>query len=152
MGRLQAKLKERDKRIEQLESTIIDNIESRAKEDSNTSIDSDIEKHKNTVRNLKVVVTSLQEENNTMKTKLKLVNSENNELKNRLSQVSIEPDNLDIAERASHDEPSMKVVEDVVGMLRDEAEHEGSCKCLEKVTEHLLQLNEEYPELEPMLE
>jgi hypothetical protein len=38
-------------------------------------MDSDIEKHKNSVRNLKVVVTNLKEENHNIKNKLKEANT-----------------------------------------------------------------------------
>jgi predicted RNase H-like nuclease (RuvC/YqgF family) len=52
--------------------------------DSQALVDSDFEKHKNTVRNLKAVVASLKEENHNMKSKLKEVNSENKELQSKL--------------------------------------------------------------------
>jgi hypothetical protein len=65
-----------------------------------------------------------------MKSKLKEINSQKHKLKNKPSLVSIEAEHHEGAERGSHDEGSLKVVEDVVGMLIDEAEHSGSCKCL----------------------
>jgi len=54
-------MREKDKRISQLENTIIEQMDSRIKDDSINSQESDVEKQKNNIRNLKALVGDLRQ-------------------------------------------------------------------------------------------
>lgn len=54
---------------------------------------------------------------------------------------------METVEKVSRDEASFKVVEDIVGILISSVDFDQKCKCLERTTDCLLNLNEEYPEL-----
>lgn len=58
---VEQKVKEKEKRISQLENTIIEQMDSKIRDESINSQQSDIEKQKNNVRNLKTVVNDLRE-------------------------------------------------------------------------------------------